>query len=69
MSFAGVGISCVTRAGEVHSRERREYNLRETLQPTAEPRAIGSMMEAAGLAKTAAGMVREGMKVVIFVEA
>lgn len=40
--------------------------LRLVAYPTAVPRAMGSKMEAAGLAKTAAGSVREGMKVVIF---
>lgn len=40
-------------------------DLRETLNPTAVPNAIGSRIEAAGLAKTAAGMVMEGIKVVI----
>jgi len=35
-------------------------------KPTAVPRAIGRRIEAAGLANTAAGSVREGMKVVIF---
>lgn len=33
--------------------------------PTAVPKAIGRRIEAAGLAKTAAGSVREGMNVVI----
>jgi hypothetical protein len=33
--------------------------------PTAVPRAMGRRMEAAGLAKTDAGSVRDGMKVVI----
>ena len=36
------------------------------MKPTAVPRAIGKRMEAAGLAKMAAGSVRDGMKVVIF---
>jgi hypothetical protein len=36
------------------------------VKPTAVPRAMGRRMEYAGLAKTAAGRVREGMKVVIF---
>lgn len=42
-----------------------EKSLRETLKPTAVPRAIGRRIDAAGLAKTAAGIVREGMKVVM----
>jgi hypothetical protein len=35
--------------------------------PTAVPSAIGNNTEVAGLAKIAAGIVIEGMKVVIFV--
>jgi hypothetical protein len=39
--------------------------VRWTENPTAVPRAMGKRIEAAGLAKTAAGSVRDGMKVVI----
>ena len=42
-----------------------EGNVRLTANPTAVPKAIGNTMEAAGLAKMAAGSVREGMKVVM----
>ncbi len=42
-----------------------ETDLRRVVYPTAVPRRTGSRMEAAGLANTAAGSVREGIKVVI----
>jgi hypothetical protein len=42
-------------------------NIRRTVKPTAVPNAIGSNMDAAGLAKTAAGRVIDGMKLVIVV--
>lgn len=40
-------------------------DVRRTVKPTAVPNAMGSKMEAAGLAKTAAGRVSDGMKLVI----
>lgn len=40
-------------------------SLRLTENPTAVPKAIGKRMDAAGLANSAAGSVRDGMKVVI----
>lgn len=36
-------------------------DVRRIVKPTAVPRAMGSRIEAAGLAKTAEGRVREGM--------
>lgn len=42
-----------------------EEDIRCTLKPTAVPRVIGSRTEAAGFANTAAGSVRDGIKVVI----
>jgi hypothetical protein len=38
---------------------------RRTENPTAVPRAIGKRTEAAGFAKTAAGRVMDGMKLVM----
>jgi len=50
----------------IDQRGWRRVCLRETVKPTAVPRAIGKRIDAAGLAKIAAGSVRDGMKVVIF---
>jgi hypothetical protein len=46
-------------------RKEEVLDIRRTVNPTAVPNAIGSKMDAAGLAKTAAGSVRDGMKLVI----
>lgn len=42
------------------------FSLRLTEYPTAVPHAIGKRIAAAGLEKSTAGSVREGMKVVMF---
>jgi hypothetical protein len=42
-------------------KKEEEGALRRTEKPTAEPRAIGRRMEAAGFWKTIAGSVMEGM--------
>lgn len=42
-----------------------EVDLRRTENPTAVPNATGKRIAAAGLEKTAAGSVIEGMKVVM----
>lgn len=43
-----------------------QSSLREVPSPTAVPRAMGRRMDAAGLRKTAVGIVIEGIYVVIF---
>jgi hypothetical protein len=47
-------------------RKEKVLDIRRTVKPTAVPNAIGSKMDAAGLAKTAAGRVSDGMKLVMF---
>jgi hypothetical protein len=47
------------------SRNGKRSDSRWTVKPTAVPKAMGSKMDAAGLAKTAAGRVSDGMKLVI----
>lgn len=57
-------VRLIDRFGGERSSQKQEY-VRWTLNPTAVPSPMGSNIEIAGLAKTAAGSVREGMKVVM----